>query len=625
MSQLAAPLHEGETLEKKKSIGQLRKSLNFVPAEMSAQEAIVNLKRGTVVKHKDGRERTVVLPPDPQKTSGRFGVTGDKEGTRNQQPGSWSIVGQYKPANAVKTEGKKAVKTEGETWETEKRIGHLRNIAIQRGIDRTVANKYNLEGIEELRQLIRDQVGGASSGGSRWFGGWTTSRPGIRPVPSSQQEDERQKMLARQKKEQQTRDREERKEAQKAVERERSRKKFMNKLGKDLHTQLRKITAEKIRTLFGSDESAYIKTMVSKKDLNAANYLGLPNYVKKRTVMFEALTQIHHIIKTIWDKKNAFNEEYDEFFSEVFGAEGFNTKPCGFWYNGLNKFTSAFWDFYCTDNAGIDVEYVQKYIEHAQTVCDIVTQGESSIELEKQIENATEAHNLAEAERRRVEERQRVERMAEEERQRVAEEERQRVEKLAEEERQRVAEEERQRVEKLAEEERQRVTEEERQRVEKLTKEDRQRKKKQTKADARQREKEKRQKKKKETRAKRKKILNALRELRQSMKDSKVGASEKQAKILTGRLAEVKQVMREIMEGNRDLDSEEITREYFECQYANEDDEDDSSDEDDLELSDDETDDEFESKGETKNTDNKKMKKRKGHSSSDHKLKQRTY
>ena len=621
MSQLAAPLPEGKTLENKKSIVHLRKSLNFVPAEMSKQDAIDNLKRGTVVKHNDGREKIVVLPPDPAKTSGRFGVTGDTEGTRNQQPGSWSIVRHVKPAHAVRTEGEKAVKTEGETWETEKRIGHLRNIAIQRGIDRTVANKYNLAGIEELRQLIRDQVGGASggasSGGSSWFGGWATSRPGIRPVPSamsaaqrsSQQEDERQKMLAHQKKEQQTRDREERKEAQKAVERERSRKKFMNKLGNDLHTQLRIITAEKIRTLFGSDESAYIKTMVSKKDLNAAKYVGLPNYVKKKTTMFKALTKIHHIIKTIWDKKNAFNEEYDDFFSQVFGAEGFNTKPCGFWYNGLNKFTSAFWDFYCTDNAGIDVEYVQKYIEHAQMVCDIATQGVSSIELEKQIENATEAHNLAEAERRRVEERQRVERLAEEERQRVerlAEEECQRVERMAEEERQR--------VERLAEEERQRGAEEERQR-----------KKKQTNADARQRENEKRRKKNKETRAKRKKVLRSLRELRQAMKGSKVGASEKQAKILTGRLAEVKQAMREIKEGKHDLDSGEITREYFESRYANEDDEDDSSDESDFQLSDDdETDDDLpdESKGETKKTDNKKMKKRKGHS---RKLKMRSY
>ena len=328
-------------------------------------------------------------------------------------------------------------------------------------------------------------------------------------------------------------------EEQKAVERENARKNFMKKLGTDLHRQLQRITNEKIRTMFGSDETAYIKTMVSKKDLNAANYLGLRNYVKKDTIMFKALTNIHDIIKTIWDKKNAFNEEYADFFSEVFGAGGFNTKPC-FWYNGLNRFTSAFWDFYCTDNAGIDVEYVQKYIEHAQAVCDIATQGRSSIDFASQIANATEAERRrveeADAERRLEEERQRAERLAEEKRQRV--------EKLAEEERQR-----------LAEEKRRRLAEEKRQRVEKLAEEERRRKKIQ--------------------------ILQALQKLREAMKGSRSTANDKRREILKERRAEVKHVMNDIIEGSQDLDSEEITRQFFENKYKNE-------DNDDFELSDDE-------------------------------------
>tara|TARA_B110000091_G_scaffold7119_2_gene6922 strand:- start:7561 stop:8238 length:678 start_codon:yes stop_codon:yes gene_type:complete len=70
---------------------------------MSKREAIDKLKMGTVVRHNDdGRERSVVLPPDDAKTTGRFGVSGDRQGSRHQQPKKWSIVSQSKSTNAVK-------------------------------------------------------------------------------------------------------------------------------------------------------------------------------------------------------------------------------------------------------------------------------------------------------------------------------------------------------------------------------------------------------------------------------------------------------------------------------------------------------------------------------------------
>jgi hypothetical protein len=81
----------------------------FAPSEMSKDDAITKLKKGTEVRHTDGRQREVILPPDENKTTGQFGVEGDNKNTRNQKPKNWTIVTKatiVEPETIVKPETK---------------------------------------------------------------------------------------------------------------------------------------------------------------------------------------------------------------------------------------------------------------------------------------------------------------------------------------------------------------------------------------------------------------------------------------------------------------------------------------------------------------------------------------
>ena len=89
----------------------------FAPSEMSKEDAIAKLKKGTMVRHDDtGREAEVVTPPDSEKNSGRFGVKGDRKNTRNQRPDKWTIVPQPETKEdnqaAMKKDNQAAMKKE---------------------------------------------------------------------------------------------------------------------------------------------------------------------------------------------------------------------------------------------------------------------------------------------------------------------------------------------------------------------------------------------------------------------------------------------------------------------------------------------------------------------------------
>ena len=87
----------------------------FAPSEMSKEDAIAKLKKGTMVRHDDtGRVAEVVTPPDSEKNSGRFGVKGDRKNTRNQRPDKWTIVPTGDNQAAMKEDNQAAMKKDNQ-------------------------------------------------------------------------------------------------------------------------------------------------------------------------------------------------------------------------------------------------------------------------------------------------------------------------------------------------------------------------------------------------------------------------------------------------------------------------------------------------------------------------------
>jgi len=82
----------------------------FLPSEMTKNESIAKLKKGTVVRNiESGLPATVSVAPDPNKTSGKFGI--DNDDKRTQYPKSWTVddsLGETKEANRKKANRKKA-------------------------------------------------------------------------------------------------------------------------------------------------------------------------------------------------------------------------------------------------------------------------------------------------------------------------------------------------------------------------------------------------------------------------------------------------------------------------------------------------------------------------------------
>ena len=133
----------------------------FLPSEMTKNESIAKLKKGTVVRNiESGLPATVSVAPDPNKTSGKFGI--DNDDKRTQYPKSWTVddsLGETKESKPKESKPKesKPTKTNKPTTSQTKTMKKVSNLSSKHQTELDALLKRQLLEMTTLNGQLQKQ------------------------------------------------------------------------------------------------------------------------------------------------------------------------------------------------------------------------------------------------------------------------------------------------------------------------------------------------------------------------------------------------------------------------------------------------------------------------------------